>query len=113
MGRVKPPLSKEVAMAVRNKELIPSTTSAVTSTRFSVGGTITVMCGELIAGENITIQQTHNGTEWQTIILNGISQTITLDHTQITINGPGMFRCLKSETASAISVNLWKTDAEQ
>jgi len=98
-------------MSVRNEELIAATTGAVTSGGFTVVGTATVMASALASGETVTIQQTHNGTDWQDTSLNLVSQVITLGHTAITLLGPGKFRCVKSVTAGSVGVNLWITEA--
>lgn len=100
-------------MGIKNKEIIAATTGAETSSGFTVLGTQTVNAGVLLAGESVLIEYTHDGTDWQNLILNGILQEITEKHSAITILGPGLFRCVKSITASPVSVNLWITGAEQ
>lgn len=100
-------------MGVNNKEIIPATTNSATSSGFVAKGTQTVNTGELGEGESVYVEYTHNGIDWQPLYLNGILQEITPEHSVLTVNGPGKFRCVKSTTAASISVNIWYTGAEQ
>ena len=95
-------------MSVQNTELIASTTSAATSAGFFTVRTAVIMANPLSDGESITVQQTLDGSTWQDMTLNGVSQQITATHTLITLTGPGKFRITKSVTASPVSVNLWR-----
>jgi hypothetical protein len=100
-------------MSVRKNEIIAATTEEVTSHKFTGDGTKSVTCGELAAGETVTLQYTHDGTEFKTLRLNGSDQVIDENHSILTINGPGSYRVIKSATAAAVSVCLWETEAEQ
>lgn len=100
-------------MGIRNKEIIAPATGEVTSGAFSVFGTQAVTADVLGTGESVKIQYTHDGEVWQDLYLNGVLQKITSDHSIITMQGPGLFRCIKSVTASSVGVNLWITGAEQ
>lgn len=100
-------------MSLTNKEIIAATTDAATSERFGVQGTQSIACSALIEDETVTLQYTHNGLVWQDLILNNVTQSLTSKHSILTISGPGMFRCVKSVTASPVSVNKWVTEAEQ
>lgn len=100
-------------MGIRNKEIIAPSTGEVTSGAFNVLGTQAVNAGILTSGESVKIQYTHDGSDWQDLYLNGVLQELTTDHSVITIQGPGLFRCVKSVTAGSVGVNLWITGAEQ
>ena len=100
-------------MSIRNDEIISPTSDSYTSSAFSVIGTKAVMAGVLGDGESVKIQYTHDGTTWQDLYFNGVLQEVTSDHSIISIQGPGLFRCTKSITLSPVGVNLWITEAEQ
>lgn len=95
-------------MSVSNTELISAKTDAETSAGFFTVRTAVIMADALVDSETITVQQTHDGSTWQNMTLNGVSQQITATHTLITLTGPGKFRVIKSVTASPVSVNLWR-----
>ena len=99
-------------MSVVNEEIIAPTTEAATSGQFNTIGTSTVMADALVGRtEKITLQQTRDGTNWLDVLLNGVVQTIDRKHTQLTISGPGLYRVVKSVTASPVGVTLWETGA--
>lgn len=100
-------------MGIRNKEIIAPATGEVTSGAFSVLGTQSVNADVLGDGESVKLQYTHDGLVWQDLYLNGVLQEITSEHSIITMQGPGLFRCVKSITGSTVGVNLWITGAEQ
>ena len=100
-------------MGIRNKEIIAQSTGEVTSGAFSVLGTQSVNADVLEDGESVKIQYTHDGAVWQDLYLNGVLQEITSEHSIITMQGPGLFRCVKSVTVGLVGVNLWITGAEQ
>ena len=99
-------------MSVVDREIIAATTDAATSGKFNTIGTQCVMCGVLVDDETVTLEQTHDGSTWQTCRLNGVDQVIDINHTMLPISGPGVFRCVKSVTASPVSVMLWETETE-
>ena len=100
-------------MSLTNKELIAATTGAATSERFGVQGTQSIACSTLVEDEAVTLQYTHDGVLWQDLVLDNVIQSLSRKHSILTISGPGMFRCVKSITASPVSVNKWITEAEQ
>ena len=85
---------------------------AAVSNKFNTVGTQTVMSGPLVAGETVTVEQTHDGVVFQTCRLNAANQTLDQDHTMLTILGPGVFRVVKSETSNPVSVMIWETESE-
>lgn len=98
-------------MSIRNETIINATTSLAFSKEFSVLGCATITAGPLAVNEGVQIQYSNNGLDWYSLYLNGILQEITAEeHSIITVHGPGKFRCLKSVTASACSVNLWESE---
>jgi len=100
-------------MSTKNVEIIAATTLLAFSLPFQPVGTVTITAGALEDDEGVQIQYTHDGTEWQSLYLNGVLQEITNKHSFITIVGPGKFRCLKSSTVSPVSVNIWETEVNQ
>lgn len=100
-------------MSVVDNEIIEATTDAVTSGQFNTIGTQTVMADTLVGrSEKVTLQQTRDGTNWIDVMLNGVVQTIDRKHTQLTISGPGLYRVVKTTTASPVGVTLWETGAK-
>ena len=100
-------------MSIRNKELIPATTSLAFCSPFNVLGSATLTCSALGSGEGVQLQYSNDGTDFQTLYLNGVLQELTTEHSILTITGPGKYRVLKSVTASAVSVYLWETEGFQ
>ena len=99
-------------MSVKDETLIEATVDAEASNAFKTVGTHTVMCTPLIDLEFVVLQQTHDGSTFQNVILNGITQTLDVNHTMITVVGPGVFRAVKSVTASPVKVIRWISEAE-
>lgn len=100
-------------MSVVDKEIIAPTTDAATSGQFNTVGTQTIMADTLVGrAEKVTLQQTRNGSDWIDVLLNGVVQTIDRKHTQLTISGPGLYRVVKSVTASPVGVTRWETGAK-
>lgn len=97
-------------MSVKDETLIEATTEADSSKKFKTVGTHTIMCDALLVDEFVIIQQTHDGSTFQNVILNGITQAIDIKHTLITLIGPGVFRVVKSVTASPVKVVRWITE---
>lgn len=95
-------------MSITNKLLIPETTGAANSAAFDTIRTVVIMAGALVSDETVTVDQTHDGVTWRAMTLNGVVQQLTATHSLITLSGPGKFRVVKSATASAISVNMWR-----
>jgi hypothetical protein len=99
-------------MSVFPKEIIEATTDAATSGKFNTIGTATIMSDVLVGRtEKVTLQQTRDGSTWLDVMLNGVVQTLDRKHTQLTIAGPGVYRVVKTVTASAVGVTLWRTEA--
>ena len=100
-------------MSVVDIELIPATTSQATSRSFNTIGPRTIIAGPLLGdGEGVKIQVTHDGVIWQDFYLNGVLQELLPKHTMITILGPGLFRVIKSVTASPVSVVYWISESD-
>lgn len=100
-------------MSVKDEILIEATTEAAASKRFKTVGTHTIMSTPLSNdSEFIIIQQTHDGSTFQNCVLNGVTQAIDTKHTMITIVGPGVFRVVKSSTASPVKVVRWISETE-
>jgi len=97
-------------MSVRNKEIIAATTNLAFSLPFQPIGMATITAGTLGENEGVQIQYSNDGINWQSLYLNGVLQEITAEHSMITIAGPGKFRCLKSATVNAVSVNIWGSE---
>ncbi len=99
-------------MSVRNREVIAPTSLPATSSAFSPVGVSTINAGVLAPNEGVKIQYSNDGSIWQDLYLDGILQEIVPLHSLITIDGPGIFRCVKSATIASVGVNLWETEAE-
>ena len=101
-------------MSVVDIEIISASTSQVVSDKFDSSGPNTI-CASGIFGtdEGAKIQFTHNGSVWQDHYLNGVLQEIDSKHTMITILGPGLFRVIKSATASPISIVRWFSEVDR
>lgn len=100
-------------MSTRRTEIIEATTNAATSEEFSPLGTVTITAGTITCCEGVKIQYTNDGVIWQDLKLNAVVQEISVDHSIITILGPGKFRCLKTETLVPVSVNIWESEASK
>ena len=98
-------------MSVFPKEIIIPVQAEATSGKFTTVGTITVIADALVLNEKVTIQVTRDGTTFQDLIFNGVIQTLESKHNQITLSGPGQYRVVKTVTAAAVGVSLWKTEA--
>ena len=100
-------------MSIRSKELIAATTSLAYSSPFNVLGSATLTCSALASDEGVQLQYSNNGSDFQSLYLNGVLQEITPDHSILTITGPGKYRVLKSATSAPVSVGLWETEGFQ
>ena len=96
-------------MAIKVTEIIAATTSGSFSGAFNVVGMATITCSALGNDEGVQLQYSNDGTDFQTLYLNGVLQEITNKHSILVINGPGKFRCQKSATVNPVSVNLWES----
>lgn len=85
-------------------ELIAATTAAAQSSGFTTIRTRTVMARGLAGAETVTLQQSDDGTNWYDVILDGVTQELSVTHTLLTIIGPGHFRMDKSATVASVSV---------
>lgn len=97
-------------MSVKATEILSPTASLAYTAPFQVVGSVSVVAGPLVTGEGVQVQYTYDGTNWSSLLLNGVLQEIDPDHTIITVNGPAKLRCLKSVTASPCGVYLWESE---
>lgn len=100
-------------MSVKAVEILSPTTNLAYTPPFQVVGSVSIVAGPLVSGEGVQIQYTYDGSNWDSLSLNGVLQEIDPDHTTITVNGPAKLRCLKSVTASPCGVYVWESEASR
>ena len=100
-------------MSAYPETIIPDTTNGIISIEKGATGGITIVATDTLGDdEAIKVQITADGSTWYDLYINGMLQEITPEHSVLSIHGPIKIRCVKTVTASAIGVVIWRTEVQ-